>query len=193
MTSPHPYFFPQRCKLKTPHLENWSTSVQRVVRKKIKQNNNKKKKANLKMITLKQRWSYRSSYVTTQMHNRKPQTRQVTTALTTRATPSDKNIRHNLTSPWERELTSCGDQVPVWNEEFIPIMLLQHVGEDLQGKTLLLPGLLAPLVRVHFGVGQVSVVVLVICGWREGDRHGDGWNIAPVMHRANQWGLLAET
>ena len=41
-------------------------------------------------------------------------------------------------------------------------MLLQHVGEDLQGKTLLLAGLLAPLVRVHFGVGQVGVVVLVI-------------------------------
>lgn len=47
-------------------------------------------------------------------------------------------------------------------------MLLQHVGEDLQGKALLLSGLLAPLVRVHFGVGQVGVVVLVIC--RRGDR-----------------------
>lgn len=45
-------------------------------------------------------------------------------------------------------------------------MLLQHVGEDLQGKALLLSGLLAPLVRVHFGVGQVSVVVLVICRQR---------------------------
>lgn len=79
------------------------------------------------------------------------------------ATINNNNIRHNLTSPWERELTSCGDQVPVWNEEFIPIMLLQHVGEDLQGKALLLAGLLAPLVRVHFGVGQVGVVVFVIC------------------------------
>lgn len=50
-------------------------------------------------------------------------------------------------------------------------MLLQHVGEDLQGKTLLLSGLLAPLVRVHFGVGQVGVVVLVICGGRsKGDK-----------------------
>lgn len=53
-------------------------------------------------------------------------------------------------------------------------MLLEHVGEDLQGKALLLSGLLAPLVRVHFGVGQVSVVVLVICRWREGDRQRGG-------------------
>ena len=79
-----------------------------------------------------------------------------------------------MTSLLERELTSCGDQVPVWYEEFIPIMLLEHVGEDLQGKALLLSGLLAPLVWVHFGVGQVSVVVLVICRWREGDRHRGG-------------------
>lgn len=42
-------------------------------------------------------------------------------------------------------------------------MLLQYVREDLQGKALLLTGLLAPLVRVHFSVRQVSVVVLVIC------------------------------
>lgn len=42
-------------------------------------------------------------------------------------------------------------------------MLLEDVGEDLQGKTLLFPGLLAPLVRVHFGVGQVSIIVLVVC------------------------------
>lgn len=42
-------------------------------------------------------------------------------------------------------------------------MLLEDVGEDLQGKTLLLPGLLAPLVGVHFGVGQVSIIVLVVC------------------------------
>lgn len=47
-------------------------------------------------------------------------------------------------------------------------MLLQHVGEDLQGKALLLSGLLAPLVRVHFGVGQVRVVVLVIWKARKG-------------------------
>ena len=111
------------------------------------------------------------------MHEREPQTRHGTTALTTRATPSHKekeNIRHNVTSPRERELTSCGYQVPVWNEEFIPIMLLQHVGEDLQGKALFLPGFLAPLVGVHFGVGQVSVVVLVICRHTRGET-GQGW------------------
>ena len=62
----------------------------------------------------------------------------------------------------ERKLTSGGDQVPVWNEEFIPKMLFEHVREDLQGKALLLPGLLAPLVGVHLGVGQVGVVVLVV-------------------------------
>lgn len=158
-TFPHPIFFRKDVNWRH-HI--WKTDPLQFSEW-LEKNKTKQKKANLKMIRLKQRWSYRSSYVTTQMHNRKPQTRQVTTALTTRATPSDKNIRHNVTSPWERELTSCGDQVPVWNEEFIPIMLLQHVGEDLQGKTLLLPGLLAPLVRVHFGVGQVSVIVLVIC------------------------------
>lgn len=42
-------------------------------------------------------------------------------------------------------------------------MLLQHVGEDLQGKALLLAALLAPLLRLHLGVGQVGVVVLVVC------------------------------
>lgn len=42
-------------------------------------------------------------------------------------------------------------------------MLLEDIGEDLQGKTLLLPGLLAPLVGVHLGVGQVCVIVLVVC------------------------------
>lgn len=99
-------------------------------------------------------------------------TSHVTTALTTRATPSDKTFD----TTWHRreiELTSCGDQVPVWNEEFIPIMLLEDVGEDLQGKTLLLTGLLAPLVGVHFGVGQVGVIVLVVCketGTKMGER-----------------------
>lgn len=123
------------------------------------------------MIRLKAWWSHELTYATTQMHNRNPQARHVTTAPTKRATPSDKTF-DNLTSPRERELTSCGDQIPVWNEEFIPIMLLQNVWEDLQGETLLLSGLLAPLVWVHFGVGQVSVVVLVI--WREtGTRTGE--------------------
>lgn len=42
-------------------------------------------------------------------------------------------------------------------------MLLQHVGEDLQGEALLLAALLAPLLGLHFGVGQVGVVVLVVC------------------------------
>lgn len=61
------------------------------------------------------------------------------------------------------ELTSCRDQVPVWNEEFIPIMLLQHVRKDLQGKALLLAALLAPLLWLHLGVRQVGIVVLVVC------------------------------
>lgn len=74
-----------------------------------------------------------------------------------------QDIRHNGTSPRERELTSCGDQVPVWNEEFIPIMLLEDIRKDLQGKMLFLSGFLAPLVGVHFSVGQVSIIVLVIC------------------------------
>lgn len=92
-----------------------------------------------------------------------------------------QDIRHNVTSPRERELTSCGDQVPVWNEEFIPIMLLEDVGEDLQGKTLLLPGLLAPLVGVHFGVGQVSVIVLVV--YKEtGTKMGE---ILLLLHRCH--------
>lgn len=106
----------------------------------------------------------------TRMHCHEPQTRHVTAALTTRATPSDKTFDTNVTSPRERELTSCGDQVPVWNEEFIPIMLLEDVGEDLQGKALFLPGLLAPLVGIHFGVGQVRVIVLVV--WEETEQRG---------------------
>ena len=65
-------------------------------------------------------------------------------------------------------------------------MLLQHVGEDLQGKALLLAGLLAPLVRVHFGVGQVSIVVLVICRYRRGETDQE---MAPVIQTIQQ-GLL---
>lgn len=42
-------------------------------------------------------------------------------------------------------------------------MLLQHVRKDLQGKALLLAALLAPLLWLHLGVGQVGVVVLVVC------------------------------
>lgn len=76
---------------------------------------------------------------------------------------SNTERQDNVTSPRERELTSCGDQVPVWNEEFIPIMLLEDIRQDLQSKVLFLSGFLAPLVGVHFGVGQVSVIVLVIC------------------------------
>lgn len=64
------------------------------------------------------------------------------------------------------QLTSCWDQVPVWNEEFIPIMLLQHVRKDLQGKAFLLAALLAPLLWLYLGIGQVGVVVLVVC-WGE--------------------------
>lgn len=49
-------------------------------------------------------------------------------------------------------------------------MLLQHVRKDLQGKALLLAALLAPLLWLHLGVGQVGVVVLVVCG---GDEQGE--------------------
>lgn len=63
----------------------------------------------------------------------------------------------------ERDLTSCWDQVPVWDEEFVPVMLLQDVRENLQGEAFLLTSLLVPLIGVHFGVGQVSIIVLVIC------------------------------
>lgn len=81
----------------------------------------------------------------------------------TQATQATAHATTTEQAPREkRELTSCRDQVPVWNEEFIPIMLLQDIRQDLQGKALLLSGLLAPLVRVHFGVGQVRIVVLVI-------------------------------
>lgn len=42
-------------------------------------------------------------------------------------------------------------------------MLLEDIRKDLQGKMLFLSGFLAPLVGVHFSVGQVSIIVLVIC------------------------------
>lgn len=58
-------------------------------------------------------------------------------------------------------LTSCWDEVSIWDEEFVAIMFLQDIWEDLQGEALLLPGLLTPLVRVHFGVGQIRVVVFI--------------------------------
>lgn len=59
------------------------------------------------------------------------------------------------------ELTSCWNEVSIWDEEFVAIMFLQDIREDLQGKAFLFPGLLTPLVRVHFGVGQVRIVVFV--------------------------------
>lgn len=58
-------------------------------------------------------------------------------------------------------LTSCWNEVSIWDEEFVAVMFLQDIREDFQGKAFLLPGLLTPLVRVHFGVGQVRVVVFV--------------------------------
>lgn len=61
------------------------------------------------------------------------------------------------------ELTSSGNQIPVWDEEFIPIMFLQNIRKNLQGKTFLLPGLLAPLFQFHFSVGQICIIVLVFC------------------------------
>lgn len=58
-------------------------------------------------------------------------------------------------------LTSCWNEVSVRDEEFVAVVFLQDVGQDLQGEAFLLPGLLTPLVRVHFSVGQVRVVVFV--------------------------------
>lgn len=40
-------------------------------------------------------------------------------------------------------------------------MFLQHVREDLQGEAFLLSGFLTPLIGVHFGVGQVRIIVFV--------------------------------
>lgn len=65
-------------------------------------------------------------------------------------------------------LTSCWNEISIWDEEFVAVMFLQDVGEDLQGEALLLSGLLTPLVRVHFGVGQVRIVVFVCCIQKQG-------------------------
>lgn len=57
--------------------------------------------------------------------------------------------------------TSGRNEVSVGNEEFVAVVFLQDVREDLQGEALLLTRLLAPLVRVHFGVGQIRIIVFV--------------------------------
>lgn len=61
------------------------------------------------------------------------------------------------------ELTSSRNQIPVWDEEFIPIMFFQNIRKNLQGKTFLFSSLLAPLFRLHFSVGQICIIVLVFC------------------------------
>lgn len=58
-------------------------------------------------------------------------------------------------------LTSGRNEVSVGDEEFVAVVFLQDIREDLQGEALLLAGLLTPLVRVHFGVGQIRVIVFV--------------------------------
>lgn len=58
-------------------------------------------------------------------------------------------------------LTSSRNEVSVGDEEFVAVVFLQDIREDLQGESLLLAGLLTPLVRVHFGVGQIRVIVFV--------------------------------
>lgn len=67
------------------------------------------------------------------------------------------------------ELTSCWNQISIWDEEFVAVMFLQDIREDLQGEAFLLPGLLTPLVRVHFGVRQVRIVVFVF--WKKGSNN----------------------
>ena len=64
-----------------------------------------------------------------------------------------------------RGRTSGGDEVSVGDEQLVSVVFLQDVRQDLQGEAFLLPGLLAPLVWVHLGVGQVRIIVLVV--WRE--------------------------
>lgn len=69
---------------------------------------------------------------------------------------------HTLTHTLQRrQLTSSWDQVPVRNEEFIPIMLFQNVWQNLQCKMFLLSGFLTPLVWIHFSVGHVCIVVFI--------------------------------
>lgn len=58
-------------------------------------------------------------------------------------------------------LTSSWNEVSVWDEEFVAIMFLKDIGEDFQGEAFLLPGFLTPLVRVHFSVGQVRIIIFI--------------------------------
>lgn len=53
-------------------------------------------------------------------------------------------------------------------------MFLQDVRKDLQGKALLLPGLLTPLVRVHFCVWKIRIIVFVLCK-RNNHIFDNGW------------------
>lgn len=67
-------------------------------------------------------------------------------------------------------LTACWDEVSVRDEEFVAVMFLQNIREDLQGKAFFLSGLLTPLVWVYFGVGEVCIVVFVFYRTRERQR-----------------------
>lgn len=59
------------------------------------------------------------------------------------------------------QLTSSWDQVPVRNEEFIPIMLFQNIWQNLQCKMFFLSGFLTPLVWIHFSVGHVRIIIFI--------------------------------
>lgn len=64
-------------------------------------------------------------------------------------------------------LTSCWNEISIRDEEFVAVVFFKDIRQDLQSEALLLSGLLTPLVGVHFGVGQVCVIVFVFCKQRE--------------------------
>ncbi|TNN29413.1 hypothetical protein EYF80_060439 [Liparis tanakae] len=71
-----------------------------------------------------------------------------------------------------------------------PDAVFLDVGEDLQGKALLLPGLLAPLVGVHLGVGQslfsetwrdtTGLMKELDDMHRHAEKEEDTWNVQPL-------------
>lgn len=67
---------------------------------------------------------------------------------------------------WEGSLTAvtARDEVPVGDEELVSVVFLQNIWEDLQCKLLLFTGAPVHRIQLHFGVGQICIILLVVCG-----------------------------
>ncbi len=94
-------------------------------------------------------------------HRNNNNKRTTVNALTLQYNVSHERMYARMYTQTFAVLTSCWNEVSIWDEKFVAIMFLQDIRENLQGEAFLLPGLLTPLVRIHLGVGQVRIVVFV--------------------------------